>query len=163
MIYRLTCKLLAPLSVEDAFRAFEDPRNLARITPPWLSFGVTTAGDIDMHPGAEIDYTIRWLGVPMKWRTLITEYDAPSLFVDEQLRGPYALWRHRHTFEQTREGTIVADAIDYRLPLGPLGEIAHAAGVRRQLLGIFNYRQRAMTDLLGVPCRTIESPAIMKM
>ncbi len=160
MTYLLRCRLLAPLPIEKTFEAFEDPRNLARITPPWLSFRVTTGGDIAMRKGAEIEYTIRWLGLPMRWKTLITGYDPPRSFVDEQARGPYSLWRHRHTFEAVAEGTIVTDSVEYRLPLGALGRIAHALVVGRQLKGIFAYRQRAMDGLLGVRCRPLEEPSI---
>lgn len=51
-----------------------------------------------MRKGAEIEYTIRWLGVPIHWKTLIEEYDPPCLFIDRRETGPYTLWRHRHTF-----------------------------------------------------------------
>ena len=113
-----------------------------------------------MRRGAEIDYTIRWLGLPLRWKTLITAYDPPHSFVDQQVRGPYSLWQHSHSFEETPEGTVVSDRVDYRLPLGPLGGIANSLVVARQLRGIFSYRQRAMNDLLGVRCRTLEDPVI---
>ena len=132
MEYQLRCRLLAPLSIADTFRAFEDPRNLAKITPPWLSFRVTTADAIKMRRGAEIDYVIKWLGVPMRWRTLITDYQPPFSFMDEQARGPYSLWRHCHTFEETDGGTLVSDVVDYRLPLGLLGAVAHGPSIGLQ-------------------------------
>jgi ligand-binding SRPBCC domain-containing protein len=160
MDYQLRCRLLAPLPLKETFQAFEDPCNLAKITPPGLGFQIMTNDRIEMGLGAEIEYTIRWLGLPLRWKTLITEYDPPRSFVDEQARGPYSLWRHRHTFEETPGGTIVSDRIDYRLPFGPLGALAHAFMVGRQLRAIFSYRQRAMSDLLAVPCRTLEEPAI---
>ncbi len=160
MTYQLRCRLLAPLSIQDTFRAFEDPRNLSRITPPQLGFRIVSNGNLEMRMGAEIDYTIRWLGLPLRWKTLITAYDPPRSFTDEQLRGPYSLWRHRHTFEEDPAGTLVSDCVDYRLPLGPLGSVAHGLGVARQLRGIFEYRQRAMDRLLGVACRVVQDPII---
>lgn len=143
------------------FRVFEDAHNLARITPPWLNFRILT-GRIDMRPGAEIDYVIRMNGLPMKWKTLITEYEPPSYFVDLQMKGPYSLWHHRHDFVETPDGTIVADTVDYSLPFGPLGHLAQALMVRRQLLEIFDYRQNAMPELLGVKCRRIGDPEIKR-
>jgi hypothetical protein len=101
-----------------------------------------------MSRGAQIDYTIRWLGLPVKWRTLITGYDPPTLFVDQQIRGPYLLWQHRHEFRETAAGTVISDRVSYRLPLGFLGDLAHALVVRRQLIGIFRFRQRSLADLL---------------
>lgn len=147
--YVLQCEMIAPVTLEEAFRVFEDPYNLARITPPWLSFRVTSRERVVMRPGAEITYTIRWLGLPMKWKTLISRYDPPHCFVDQQEEGPYVLWRHTHTFTPVAEGVRVADEVQYILPLGPLGKAAHALLVGRQLKGIFEYRQRTLPSLIG--------------
>ncbi|MEO8028544.1 MAG: SRPBCC family protein, partial [Bryobacteraceae bacterium] len=105
-----------PRSMDETFAVFEDPRNLARITPPWLNFRITTPEPIVMRQGANIDYRIQWLGLPISWRTLITAYQPPSFFVDQQVQGPYSLWRHRHTFRQSEGGTAVADRVEYELP-----------------------------------------------
>ncbi len=158
--YQLRSRLLAPLPITQTFRVFQDPRNLGRITPPSLGFQIASNTDIEMRTGAEIDYTIRWLGLPLRWKTLISAYDPPHSFTDEQLRGPYTLWRHVHSFEETAGGTVVSDCVDYRLPFGPLGAVAHRMVVARQLRAIFTFRQRAMDDLLGVPCRTLQDPVI---
>jgi ligand-binding SRPBCC domain-containing protein len=147
-IWRLSCEMTAPVAIERAFALFEDPYNLAKVTPPWLSFEILAAQRITMGRGAQIDYTIRWIGLPLKWKTLITDYEPPSLFVDQQIRGPYRLWRHRHEFRETAAGTVISDSVEYRLPFGLLGDLAHALVVRRQLIGIFRFRQRAIADLL---------------
>jgi ligand-binding SRPBCC domain-containing protein len=144
----LRCELVTETPLAETFRVFENPYNLAKITPPWLNFRIVTE-NLKMRRGALIDYRIGWLGLPMKWRTLITEYDPPLSFVDEQLKGPYVLWRHRHTFLETAEGTVVGDEVRYILPMGPLGRVAHAVMVRRQLEGIFRYRQKALGAMLG--------------
>jgi len=144
----------------EVFKFFQDPRNLARITPPELGFQVTTRGPIEMREGAEIDYTIRWLGMPMKWRTLITDYRPPSLFIDEQLRGPYKLWRHRHDFREVDGASVISDRVEYELPLGVLGRFAHALFVCRQLRGIFVYRQRTIAQILGEQDISFTEPEI---
>lgn len=146
--------------MREVFRVFEDARNLAKITPPWLRFEVLS-GEVAMRRGAEIDYVIRWQGLPMKWKTLITNYDPPDSFVDLQVRGPYRVWHHRHSFRETAEGTVVEDRVDYALPLGLLGRAAHCIVVKRQLLAIFRYRQTAMGRLLGVVCRELDEPRIV--
>src|SRR5271165_1139918 len=99
MRFELKCEMEAPLPLEVVFKFFENPRNLARITPRNLNFKVTT-NEIEMRTGALIDYEIHWLGLPMKWRTLISDYQPPHGFQDEQLRGPYKLWRHSHGFKE---------------------------------------------------------------
>ena len=147
-LWRLECEMVAPVAIERAFALFEDPYNLARVTPAWLSFQIATRQRIFMRRGAQIDYTIRWVGLPLKWRTLITDYDPPHLFVDQQIQGPYRVWRHRHQFRETAAGTVISDRVDYRLPFGFLGDLAHGLIVRRQLIGIFRFRQRAIADLL---------------
>ena len=148
-VYTLQCELLTDSSLERTFALFEDPYNLAKITPASLGFQVTSKGRVAMRKGAEIEYTIRWLGLPVHWKTLISEYEPPFLFVDEQAKGPYTLWRHRHTFTPSEKGVLVGDHVDYVLPFGPVGQIAHALLVRRQLKAIFQFRQQALRKMLG--------------
>ena len=113
-----------------------------------------------MRKDALIDYQIRWLSVPLKWRTLITDYQPPHCFVDEQLRGPYKLWRHNHGFEEANGVTVISDRVEYELPWGILGRVAHVVVVGRQLQDIFAYRQRAITRILGVPGVRFTHPVI---
>ena len=116
-----------------------------------------------MKPGAEIEYVIRWQHIPMRWKTVIKEYEPPYFFVDEQARGPYKLWHHRHDFVETPEGTIVSDCVDYALPFGPLGRIANAVMVQAQLRSIFAYRQRTVPELLGVQCQELDALSIIAL
>jgi ligand-binding SRPBCC domain-containing protein len=145
--YRLETRMTAPVPLREAFSFFESPYNLARITPPWLNLRITSDA-VRMRKGAVITYTIRWLGIPLRWKTEITVYDPPREFVDEQAAGPYAFWRHRHTFEEAGENaTVVSDCVEYSLPFSMLGRLAHRAVVKRQLEGIFAYRQAALRQL----------------
>jgi ligand-binding SRPBCC domain-containing protein len=136
--------MIVPKPMAEVFEMFENPYNLAIITPPWLNFLVTSKEKVTMAPGAVIDYRFRWMGVPMHWRTRISRYSPPRLFVDEALKSPYVFWRHLHTFEAVEGGTLVRDQVDYALPLGPIGRLAHWVAVRRNLIAIFTFRQRAL-------------------
>jgi len=147
--------------IGEIFAVFEDPRNLERITPPWLNFQIVTPEPIVMAPGLILDYRIRWLGVPMRWRTRIADYLPPRRFIDEQIRGPFALWRHTHTFREVERGVEIADAVEYRLPLGTAGTMAHSALVRRQLLAIFRFRQKTIAELLGQRAIALVAPRIV--
>lgn len=158
--HTLRCEMLVPKSLRETFAVFEDAHNLAKITPSWLNFQVTTPGKIVMRKGTEITYRIKWLGLPMRWKTLISEYEPPFLFVDEQAAGPYTLWRHHHAFKPMNEGTLVSDRVEYALPLGPLGEIAHSLLVRRQLLAIFRFRQQELEKLFGGTTRQVAEPVV---
>jgi ligand-binding SRPBCC domain-containing protein len=100
----------------------------------------------------EIDYTIRWLRVPIRWTTVISDIDRPRRFVDQQKRGPYKRWWHEHRFEQlTDEITLMTDRIEYDLPFGILGGVAHGVAVRRQLLDILEYRAGVISRLFPRP------------
>jgi ligand-binding SRPBCC domain-containing protein len=140
---------------EDVFTFFADPANLAHITPPSLHFRVLTPS-VRMEAGAVLDYELRWLGLPLRWRTLIREWDPPYRFVDVQIRGPYARWEHRHRFLEENDETWVEDRVTYQLPFGPLGHLAHTALVRAQLAKIWDYRRRRLASFLG-PVRFADS------
>jgi ligand-binding SRPBCC domain-containing protein len=137
--------------IDEVFAFFGDARNLEAITPPLLRFRVMDSGAdaIAMGPGALIRYRLRVRRVPVGWLTVIREWDPPLRFVDEQLRGPYALWHHTHTFERLDDGaTLMRDLVRYALPFGPLGELAWRLFVRRDLEAIFDYRARRIVELL---------------
>ena len=139
--YRLTTSQVLPVSPEKAFIFFEDPRNLFEITPDWLDFRMVDAGSMTaVHEGAMFDYTIRWFGVPFRWRGRIADYHPPDRFTDIQDIGPYRSWVHLHSFKTLPGGTLMEDTVDYRVPFGLVGCLAHRLLVRRQLQDIFCYR-----------------------
>lgn len=128
-----------------AFEFYGDARNLERITPPWLGFEVTTPGPIEMGVGTLIEYRLRLHRVPVRWRTRIEAWEPPRRFVDRQVKGPYSLWEHTHTFEEDGPGaTVIRDRVRYAIPFGPLGEIANRLLVQRDLRQIFDYRREAV-------------------
>ena len=134
---------------ERAFGFFSDALNLEALTPPWVHFRLLTQGPIEMGAGALLDYRLRIRGFPVRWTTRIESWEPPVRFLDIQLRGPYALWEHTHTFEPDGEDAVViGDRIRYTLPLGPLGRLAHAVFVRRDLERIFAFRQTKLAELL---------------
>ena len=132
----------------EVFAFFADPRNLLRLTPPRAGLRLRTDCRA-LAAGAVLDFRVRWLGVPLRWRTYVREYDPPYRFVDVQVRGPWARWEHRHLFLEEGGGTWVEDRVTYRLPFGPLGRLAHGALVHRQLRALWAYRQARLADLLG--------------
>jgi ligand-binding SRPBCC domain-containing protein len=136
--FRLTANQTLPLPRPRVFAFFEDPSNLPGVIPPWLDFRFDTPGEsLTVTAGAEFDYTIRWLGVTLRWRSLITGYKPPHEFTDVQVEGPYAQWEHTHTFTEVTEGTRVDDAVLFALPAAAL---PFQGVIRRQLAEIFRYR-----------------------
>lgn len=138
-----------PRSRCEVFAFFADAHNLERLTPPFLGFTILTPDPIEMKDGAIIDYALRLYGVSLKWKTRIEAFSPESHFVDFQLRGPYRYWHHLHEFETVAGGTRMRDVVDYQLPLGPLGNVAHALFVRRSLERIFAYRRQAIGEIFG--------------
>jgi len=127
--------------LEVVFEFFSKPENLEMITPKSLSFNILTPTPIKMEKGSLIDYTIRLFGIPIHWRTLISDYEPPFRFVDQQIKGPYTFWHHTHTFKLVKGGVEIIDEVKYSLPLGWLGTLAHAIWVRKDLEKIFEYRK----------------------
>jgi ligand-binding SRPBCC domain-containing protein len=142
--YTLQRELRLERERDEVFRFFSDARNLQQITPPWLGFSILTPGPIAMRAGTLIDYRIRLRGLPLRWQSEITEWDPPRAFTDEQRRGPYRLWRHRHRFEPDGGETVVTDHVTYA---APGGRWVHTWWVRPELERIFAYRQARMVAL----------------
>lgn len=138
-----------PLPAQEAFAFYADAMNLEAIPPSWLGFRVITPAPVELHPGARIEYRLRLHRVPVRWLTEITEWEPGRRFVDTQVRGPYRLWEHEHTFSPAAGGTLIRDRVRYRLPLGLLGALAHLAFVRRDLRRIFAFRQHEVARRLG--------------
>jgi len=149
--YILEREQFLPISLEEAWSFFSTPRNLAVITPPEMGFVIRQPFDNkDAYAGQRITYTVKpMLGIPLTWVTLIEGVEAPYKFVDSQLKGPYKRWWHQHTFEAVDGGVMMRDRVEYELPLGPLGDLAHGIFVKRKLQGIFDFRTTTLERLFG--------------
>ena len=143
--YQLHHTQLIKKSLPEVFSFFENPANLAKITPPKLGFQILTPSPIQMGKGSLIDYTVRIMGFPVRWTSLIAEYDPPHKFVDVQLKGPYSFWHHTHLFEKHPDGTLIKDIVHYCLQFGVLGNLIQVLFVKRQLSGIFTYREKVIS------------------
>ncbi|AKK73491.1 SRPBCC family protein [Chryseobacterium gallinarum] len=140
---QLSCDL------ETAWKFFSSANNLSQITPEDMGFIVLTELDDDrIHEGMLIDYYISPLfGIKMKWQTEIIHVDFQKSFTDFQRKGPYKLWKHHHEFFPNEHGVLMKDTIEYELPMGFIGEIAHGLFVRKKLEYIFDYRFRVLGKL----------------
>ena len=145
-VHTYQAELWLPRPRPEVFAFFAEARNLEAITPPWLKFEVLTPAPIAMRAGTLIDYRLRLHGFPIRWRTEITLWEPPVRFADTQLRGPYRLWEHTHTFVEKDGGTLCRDEVRYAVPGGALIERLF---VRRDVERIFAHRQEVMRRLLG--------------
>lgn len=151
MNYRLIRTQQLHCNIDTAWKFFSSPYNLSRITPKNMKFQVLTAlPDERIYEGMIIDYKVSpLLGIPMRWRTRITQVNEGRSFTDVQEKGPYKRWNHFHEFIPNEQGVLVKDTVDYELPLGFLGQIAHKVMVRKKLQHIFDYRYQVLEDLFN--------------
>jgi ligand-binding SRPBCC domain-containing protein len=146
------------LPIEEAFAFYGDARNLEQITPPWLGFELTSTPE-EMGVGALIEYELELHRVPIHWQTRIEIWEPPHRFVDVQLRGPYALWNHTHSFEADGpDATLIGDRVRYSIPFGPLGSLAHVLFVKRDVNRIFDFRREAVETALRRSSHARPSP-----
>jgi ligand-binding SRPBCC domain-containing protein len=132
---------------KEVFDFFADPSNLALLTPPGLRFRIHGETPARLRAGSRLEYRIRRLIFRLPWVTRITRWIPESEFEDVQERGPYRTWIHTHTFEEDANGVRVRDRVEYSLPFGPVGRLAHRLLVRRQLEHIFDFRRRAIEGI----------------
>tara|TARA_B100001250_G_scaffold388431_1_gene386676 strand:+ start:86 stop:547 length:462 start_codon:yes stop_codon:yes gene_type:complete len=143
-VYKLRFKQNISKPIEEVFSFFAKPENLALITPRKLDFKILTPIPIRMKEGQLIDYTIKLFKKEIRWKTLITEYDKPKKFIDQQLKGPYSMWHHTHTFNDHGTYVEMIDEISYSVPFGIIGQIVNSIFIKRDLLDIFEYRKKVI-------------------
>lgn len=155
--YVLERRFWLPRPRAEVFQFFAEPRNLALVHPPGAHLRWLSAPPAALAAGAVLDFRVRLLGWPVRWRVMVREFDPPYRFVDVQLWGPFARWEHRHRFVEGPgggepggpPGTWIEDRVTYRLPGAALGRLAHALGAGGRVRALFEYRDRRLRDLFG--------------
>ena len=149
-IYRLETIQNLPISKSHAWDFLSNPKNLKRITPDYMGFKIINGTADKMYAGQIIQYLVTpVMNISTKWVTEITHVDEGNYFVDEQRFGPYALWHHKHFIRPIKGGIEMEDIIDYKLPFGWIGQLAHPILVKPKLKEIFDYRQQKLIELFG--------------
>ena len=117
-----------------------------------MGFIVTSKHHGDkIYAGQIIRYIVTpVLGIPLKWCTEITHVVDKQYFVDEQRFGPYAFWHHQHRFRAVEGGVEMEDILNYKVPLGFIGDLVNALFVKNQVAQIFEYRTKVLTERFGI-------------
>jgi ligand-binding SRPBCC domain-containing protein len=148
--YSIKTELNLPISIQEAWDFFSSPKNLSKITPKHMGFIITNQPSETMFEGQIITYKVSpLLGIKINWMTEITTVKDNEYFIDEQRFGPYSLWHHRHHFYEIDGGIKMIDEVNYKLPFGFLGSIAHRLFVRKKLKSIFEYREKVLIEMFG--------------
>lgn len=151
MKHRLYREQQLNCDIETAWDFFSSPKNLSKITPKDMGFTVLTDYNSEqITEGMVIDYIVSpLLKVPLKWRTRITHVEPNISFTDFQEKGPYKYWNHFHEFIPNKDGVLMKDTVDYELPFGFLGKIAHLLFVKKKLAHIFDFRYSVLENLFN--------------
>ncbi|AYN02319.1 SRPBCC family protein [Chryseobacterium sp. 3008163] len=151
MVHQLKREQQLNCDIGTAWKFFSSANNLSKITPKDMNFIVRTKLENDeIYEGMTIDYYVSpLLGIKMDWRTEITQVDQSRSFTDFQMKGPYKLWNHFHEFIPNEKGVLIKDTVDYELPMGFLGEIAHKLFVKNKLEQIFSYRFNILEEMFN--------------
>lgn len=151
MVHQLKREQQLNCDTETAWIFFSAANNLSKITPKDMNFIVRTKMESDeIYEGMIIDYYVSpLLGIKMDWQTEITQVNRHRSFTDFQKKGPYKLWNHFHEFIPNEKGVLIKDTVDYELPMGFLGEIAHKVFIKNKLEHIFSYRFNILEEMFN--------------
>ena len=147
--YELRTRTVIDAPLAETFAFFSKAANLGLITPAAMAFSIQGQAP-PMSQGARIDHHVRVAGLPVRWRTLITEWEPGRRFVDLQEAGPYRIWWHEHAFAADGDRTVMDDRVYYAPPLGILGRLAHRLFIGPTLRKIFQYRGDVIRLRFGV-------------
>ena len=102
----------------------------------------------EIKAGVFINYKLKIHGVPARWTTLIREWAPNNYFIDQQLKGPYKIWHHTHSFHQTSKGVIIKDKILYQLPIPFFGDLIMGYFIKKDVQQIFEYRKNILKKII---------------
>jgi len=149
-IYTFHRKQKLPITLNEAWEFLSNPRNLSTLTPKEMNFTIISNDNKPMYAGQVIQYGVTPIArIKAKWISEITHLVDGKYFVDLQLYGPYAFWHHKHFIHEIDGGVEMEDIIDYKVPLGILGQIVHPFLVKPKLEEIFRYRQKKLIEIFG--------------
>lgn len=142
-------KQFVPAERVQIFSFFSKAENLEILTPPWLNFQIQKKSTPEIQKGSLIDYQLKIHGVPVRWRTVIREWNPDESFVDFQLKGPYRKWHHLHTFDDVQGGTLISDEVNFVIPGWIFGNLFLPL-IKKDVNEIFKYRQKKIKELYTV-------------
>ena len=107
--------------------------------------GVTSG---EMVLGDSVTWKARHFGIPFTMTSRISEYRRPERFVDEQVSGPFKVWRHEHVFTQTPQGTLMTDLVTFSSPVGVVGRLVDYALLTKHMTALLQQRNEWLRQAL---------------
>ncbi|CAN5806256.1 hypothetical protein BH09MYX1_BH09MYX1_67660 [soil metagenome] len=90
--------------------------------------------------GEAVEWEASHFGMKLRLTSRITEMDRPHAFVDEQVKGAFRGFVHRHGFREDGAVTLMTDDWEHRAPLGPLGALADVLFLERYMRKLLQTR-----------------------
>jgi ligand-binding SRPBCC domain-containing protein len=116
------------------------PGALERLTPPGERVKIIDKiGGIERGARVVLQFG-RWPFL-RQWVAEHRDCEAGRYFSDVQISGPFAYWKHTHTFDPDGPSAcFLEDRVEYALPFGVPGRWFAGWYVRRKLVRLFEYR-----------------------
>lgn len=147
-MYHFEKSVIMNCPVEKAFDFHTDTNNLKQISPSSVKTEIIRI-ELPLVLNSEVELSVTQYGIfKSNWKVKITQYIKNEVIGDYMLKGPFKYWYHRHCFDVQAGKTIMTDRVDYELPFGFLGNIAHALFVKKAIQKMFEHRHKRTKELL---------------
>ncbi|MEA2345289.1 MAG: hypothetical protein QOF63_3458 [Thermoanaerobaculia bacterium] len=148
--FRFTARSVIRTTPEELFAFHELPDAFLRLLPPGEKIRVIQVAS-NLNAGSRTIVKIRIAFLWVTFESLHTAYDPPRSFEDQQVRGPFRSWRHRHIVEPHPDGAVLIDDIEYTPPFGILGRAVDGIVIKPRLRKVFAFRHRVTREWLESP------------
>jgi ligand-binding SRPBCC domain-containing protein len=146
---RLLQSIFIAAPPQAVFDFHADPRNIEKVAGPPARAELLEPYDLPLRQGSMVRLKVMVMGLlPQTVETEIVVCDPPSEFTDEQRRGPFRAWRHRHLFRAVDGGTELTDDVQYELPTGLPFRLLGAEAMTSMMENLFAHRQQRTKQLL---------------
>ena len=142
-------KIILNNTIDSVFSFFNRIENLNQITPAWLQLQLLSPIPARLTKGSLLKFTFKLNGIPLKFKTEVSEWKAADYFVITQNEGPFLLWNHRHQFESKENKTIFYDRVEYAIPGGLLEPYLNYFYVAKKIKRVFNFRSQKLEQLFN--------------
>jgi ligand-binding SRPBCC domain-containing protein len=171
MRYSYQTEQWLPYPLENVFEFFADPENLPLLMPEWQNAHIDEEVIVSPPPrpdssakpevtaaGQGSRLTLSFFPFPYapfrtRWVAEISDFVWNERFCDRQVTGPFLYWNHCHYFSHAVRGdisgTLIADDLEYELPYGLFGQLAHRLVLRRQIEHTFFTRHIQLAAMLA--------------
>jgi ligand-binding SRPBCC domain-containing protein len=138
------------VSAERLFGWYAEPEALERLIPPWQQTRIIRRTGTVREIGSKVEIRVH---IGLFWQAWVSEHTACEegrMFRDSQIKGPFAVWTHTHSFEPDGPSACyLEDRVEYALPMGILGKMVAGGFVRRKLDRLFSYRHEFTAKAFG--------------